>query len=82
MTAKLKKYVLPNLPYLLIFWLADKLAEAYRLTPGDVGRKIMGAVDGLAGLAVSPLPSFHLRDLLLDMPRPCAASCFTVCRPL
>lgn len=64
MTAKLKKYVLPNLPYLLIFWLADKLAEAYRLTPGDVGRKIMGAVDGLAGLAASPLPSFHPRDLL------------------
>lgn len=48
MTGKLKKYVLPNLPYLLIFWLADKLAEAYRLTPGDVGRKIMGAVDGLS----------------------------------
>lgn len=64
MTAKLKKYVLPNLPYLLIFWLADKLAEAYRLTPGDVGRKIMGVVDGLAGLAASPLPSFHPRDLL------------------
>lgn len=64
MTGKLKKYVLPNLPYLLIFWLADKLAEAYRLTPGDVGRKIMGAVDGLAGLAASPLPSFHPRDLL------------------
>ena len=64
MTGKLKKYVLPNLTYLLIFWLADKLAEAYRLTPGDVGRKIMGAVDGLAGLAASPLPSFHPRDLL------------------
>lgn len=64
MTGKLKKYVLPNLPYLLIFWLADKLAEAYRLTPGDMGRKIMGAVDGLAGLTASPLPSFHPRDLL------------------
>lgn len=67
MTDKLKKYVLPNLPYLFLFWLADKMAEAYRLTPGDVGSKIMGAVNGLAGLASSPLPSFQPFDLLAGM---------------
>ena len=27
-TEKLKKYVLPNLPYLLVFWFFDKLGWA------------------------------------------------------
>lgn len=29
-TDQLKKYVLPYLPYLLVFWFADKLGQAWR----------------------------------------------------
>ena len=35
MTGKLKKVLLPNLPYLLFVWLFDKLCQAVRLAPGD-----------------------------------------------
>ena len=34
MTGKLKKLLLPNLPYLLFVWLFDKLCQAVRLAPG------------------------------------------------
>ena len=68
MSEKLKKYVLPNLPYLLIFWLADKLGQAFRLSTGaNIGKKLMDAVNGLALLARDPLPSVHPRDLLVGL---------------
>ena len=65
MSDKLKKYVLPNLPYLFIFWLADKVGQAFRLSTGaNIGKKIMDAIGGLALLGSDPLPSTHPRDLL------------------
>lgn len=65
MSDKVKKYVLPNLPYLFIFWLADKLGQAFRLSDGaNVGVKLIDAVNGLALLSRDPLPSLHPRDLL------------------
>ena len=65
MNEKIKKYVLPNLPYLFLFWIFDKLGEAYRLSAGgDVLDKIMDAVLGLAALGSRPLPSIHPADLL------------------
>ena len=43
MNAKIKKYVVPNLPYLLIFWFFCKIGEAYRLAAGaDFGAKLIG----------------------------------------
>lgn len=60
-----KKYVLPNLPYLFIFWFFTKVAEGYRLAAGtDMLTKAMGALSGLgAVIAGNPMPSFHPRDL-------------------
>lgn len=47
MNDKVKKYVLPNLPYLFIFWIADKLGQAFRLSTGDnVGKQLIDAVNG------------------------------------
>lgn len=67
-TANLKKYVLPNLPYLFIFWLADKMAEAFRLSAAaDVGGQLVDAVNGLAAIGSNPLPSLHPRDLLIGL---------------
>lgn len=65
----LKKYVLPNLPYLFIFWFFAKVAEGYRLAAGaDMVTKAMGALSGLGVvIAKNPLPSFHPRDLMIGV---------------
>nr|WP_202622579.1 type IV secretory system conjugative DNA transfer family protein [Neglectibacter sp. X58] len=61
-----KKILLPNLPYVFIFWFFNRVAEGYRLAEGaDMVTKAMGAVSGLGTLiSKNPLPSFHPRDLL------------------
>lgn len=43
----LKKYVLPNLPYLIFLWFFAKVGEAVRLAPGvDASAKLLGLADG------------------------------------
>ena len=42
MKDKLKKYLLPNLPYLFFVYLFDKLCQAVRLAPGL--RNLLNAV--------------------------------------
>ena len=38
--------MLPNLPYLFVFWFFSKVGTAYRIAPGaDFGTKLMGMVD-------------------------------------
>lgn len=63
----IKKYVLPNLPYLFIFWFFTKVAESYRLTVGDSMTKVMGALSGLGAVMKNPLPSFYPQDLMIGM---------------
>ena len=42
-TDSVKKYVIPNIPYLFILWACLKLGTAYRLAPGaDFAHKLMG----------------------------------------
>ena len=42
-TDKLRKYVLPNIPYVFIGWVFLKLGTAYRLaTGGDFAHKLLG----------------------------------------
>ena len=49
MTGKLKKVLLPNLPYLLFAWLFDKLCQAVRLSPGaDASEKLLCIAQGLS----------------------------------
>ena len=41
-TDSVKKYVIPNIPYLFILWACLKLGTAYRLAPGaDFAHKLM-----------------------------------------
>ena len=43
MTDKLRKYVLPNIPYVFIGWVFLKLGTAYRLAAGgDFAHKFIG----------------------------------------
>jgi len=67
-TEKLKKYVLPNLPYLLVFWFFDKLGWAYRLAPGvDFVRKLTGSVTTINAAFANPLPSLVPFDLFVGI---------------
>lgn len=64
-TEHLKKYVLPNLPYVPVFWFADKLGEAWRLVPDtDIIDQLIGSVSLLETLLAKPQPSLHPHDLL------------------
>ncbi len=63
-TALLKRRVLPNLPYALIFWFCAKLGEAYRLAPGaDFLQRLTRAVGTLGAAMQNPLPGLDLFDL-------------------
>ena len=68
MTGKLKKVLLPNLPYLLFVWLFDKLCQAVRLAPGlDASEKLLRIAQGFTGAFVSLWLSLHPLDLLLGV---------------
>ena len=71
MKLDVKKILLPNLPYVFIFWFFNRVAEGCRLAEGaDMVTKAMGAVSGLGTLiSKNPLPSFHPRDTELSMVR-------------
>jgi len=61
----MKKRIMPNIPYLFIFWFANKLGTAYRLADGkDVVNKIAGIAKTLGEAIANIAPSFHPFDLL------------------
>ena len=63
--AKVKKALVRALPFLFIFWIANKLVQSYRLATGaNVVFKVLGAISGFGAVMASPLPSLHPWDLL------------------
>ena len=68
MTGKLKKVLLPNLPYLLFVWLFDKLCQAVRLAPGlDTSEKLLHIGQGFQTAFASSAPSFHALDICVGI---------------
>ena len=68
MTGKLKKLLLPNLPYLLFAWFFDKLCQAVRLAPGlNASEKLLRIAQGFTGAFASLWLSLHPLDLLLGV---------------
>ena len=68
MMGKLKKLLLPNLPYLLFAWLFDKLCQAVRLSPGaDASEKLLRIAQGFTEAFASLWLSLHPLDLLLGV---------------
>ena len=68
MTGKLKKALLPNLPYLLFVWLFDKLCQAVRLAPGlNASEKLLRIAQGFTEAFSSLWLSLHPLDLLLGV---------------
>ena len=65
---KLKKKLIPVLPYVAIALAATKLPQAWRLTPGaDVSRKLLCIGQGFDRAFSSPLPSLHPGDVLVGV---------------
>jgi len=66
--AKIKKYVVPNLPYLFIFWFFCKLGEAYRLAAGaDFGAKLIGMMKTIGPAFGTIAPGLSGFDLLVGL---------------
>ena len=68
MKDKLKKYLLPNLPYLFFVYLFDKLCQAVRLAPGlNASEKLLRIAQGFTEAFASLWLSLHPLDLLLGV---------------
>ena len=68
MKDKLKKHLLPNLPYLFFVYLFDKLCQAVRLTPGlDVSEKLLHIGQGFQTAFASSAPSLHVLDICVGI---------------
>ena len=64
----IKKFLLPNIPYVFIALYATKLGQAARLAPGtDFSGKALHLMEGFAAAFQSALPSFHPIDLCVGV---------------
>ena len=68
MNMRLKKWILPNLPYVGIALFATKLGQAMRIAPGaDFSGKVLHMMDGLHAAFSTAVPSFHPLDLCVGV---------------
>ena len=67
-TDSVKKYVIPNIPYLFILWTCLKLGTAYRLAPGaDFAHKLMGLGQSIGPAFADFAPGLHPLDWLIGI---------------
>lgn len=68
MSEKIRKYVLPNLPYLMVFWCFAQLGEAYRLAVGaDFSHKLIGMVAAIGPAFETIAPGTAPLDWLMGL---------------
>ena len=67
-TDSIKKYVIPNIPYLFILWACLKLGTAYRLAPGaDFAHKLMGLGQSIGPAFSDFAPGLNPLDWLIGI---------------
>ena len=67
-TDSVKKYVIPNIPYLFILWACLKLGTAYRLAPGaDFAHRLMGLGQSIGPAFADFAPGLHPLDWLIGI---------------
>lgn len=67
-TDSIKKYVIPNIPYLFILWACLKLGTAYRLAAGaDFAHKLMGLGQTIGPAFADFAPGLHPFDWLIGI---------------
>ena len=68
MNMRLKKWILPNLPYVGIALFATKFGQAIRIAPGaDFSGKVLHMMDGMHAAFSTAAPSFHPLDLCIGV---------------
>ena len=68
MNRKIKKYLLPNFPYLMAFWFFSKLGTAYRMARGgNAGEKLFGMMESIGPVFQNYAPGLGLSDLAVGV---------------
>ena len=68
MNRKIKKYLLPNFPYLMAFWFFSKLGTAYRMARGgNAGEKLFGMMEAIGPVFQNYAPGLGLSDLAVGV---------------
>ncbi len=68
MNDKIRKYIIPHIPYLLFMWIFLKTGTAYRLAAGvNPGMKLIGMTETIAPAFSTVLPGFVLSDWLIGI---------------
>lgn len=67
-TGSIKKYLLPNLPYMVMAWFFNKVGEAYRISESDkIAYRMMETIENLNGTMAKVLPSLNSFDVLIGI---------------
>ncbi len=77
MTAADKKKIISNLPFLIFFWIFDKLSYTVRLSEENI---LISVVKGVSELTKAPLLSFHFTDISVGIIGALAVKCILYLR--
>lgn len=68
MKSDVKKYLILSIPYVIVWYLTDKISWLYRMVPGDMAaQKIGNTFMRFQEAFASPFPSFHPIDILVGL---------------
>ena len=68
MRDNIKKHLIFSIPYLIVWYLADKLGWLYRVAEGTLaGEKLLFVFSDFQAAFHNPLPSFHPHDFLVGV---------------
>ena len=68
MKTAMKKQIIMNLPYLIVFYAGNKISWLFRVIRlNDLGEKILYAMNHMDLAFRNPLPSFNVQDILSGM---------------
>jgi len=68
MKTDVKKLIILNIPYVIVFYMVDKVAWLYRHVNGDLaGMRLVNTFTNFKLAFQNPIPSFHLTDILIGI---------------
>ena len=68
MKVVVKKLIILNIPYVIVFYMVDKVAWLYRHVNGDLaGMRLVNTFTNFKLAFQNPLPSFHPTDILIGI---------------
>lgn len=68
MTSETKKLIILNLPFVFVWYIADKLCYLYRISEGDMAvYKMVNAFSHLGNAFANPFPSIYPVDMLIGV---------------